>query len=307
MALNDLKKHNLPDGVYAAVLTPIHSDFICDHKKLSSHCFELIGRGCTGVALFGTTGEGPSFSLGERIEVLQKIILEGLDPKKVILANGSSGIQDTIALGREALKYGCAALLVAPPSFYKNITDVGVLTFYREIIRKIANPDLRIILYHIPQFSGVPISLKAIETLRNEFPEIVIGIKESEGNLSFTKSILKAFPGFKVFVGNEKQIIESVHLGGAGTICGIANLYPELICSLYNQGKKADCPNPIAIEAVFKALNGVTFIPAAKALMEKREGKIWHSLRPPLIPLSTIQNEQFISALRGYGLEKKER
>ncbi|HSX37316.1 MAG TPA: hypothetical protein VLE95_00620 [Chlamydiales bacterium] len=130
----------LPNGVYAAVLTPMHSDFSCDHKKLVSHCFELMKQGCTGVALFGTTD-------------------------------------------------------------------------------------------------------------------------------------------FKVFVGNEKHIIESVHLGGAGTICGIANLYPELICSLYIQGKEANCPNPVAIEAVFKALNGIPFIPAAKSLMERREGGSWHSVR----------------------------
>jgi 4-hydroxy-tetrahydrodipicolinate synthase len=294
----------LPHGVYAAALTPMHADFRCDHKKLASHCFELINQGCAGVALFGTTGEGPSFSLAERIEILQKLISEGLDPKKIILANGSSGIRDTAQLGREGLKQGCAALLIAPPSFYKNISDEGVLAFYREIIQEIASPNLRILLYHIPQLSGVPISLKVIETLRKEFPEIVIGIKESEGNLSFTKAILKAFPNFKVFVGNERQIMESVHLGGAGAICGIANLYPELICSLYAQGQKANSPNPAAIEAVFKALNGLPFIPAAKSLMERRQGDIWHPVRPPLTPLNKTQSEQFLSALQEFGLEK---
>jgi 4-hydroxy-tetrahydrodipicolinate synthase len=291
-------------GVYAAALTPMRSDFSCDHQKLASHCFELINKGCTGIALFGTTGEGPSFSLMERIEGLQKLIGEGLDPGKIILANGSSPIQDTIALGRECLKQGCAAFLTAPPSFYKNVSDEGVLDFYREIIQKIASPNLRIILYHIPQLSGVPISLKVIEVLRKEFPKIVVGIKESEGNLAFTKAILGAFPGFKVFVGNEKHIIESVPLGGAGAICGIANLYPELISSLYAQGKEANLPNPPAIEAIFKALREVSFIPAAKALMKRRQGEIWHSVRPPLLPLNSMQWESLISALQESGLEK---
>ena len=304
MKLNDSEKYNLSDGVYAAVLTPMHSDFSCDHKKLASHCIELINQGCTGVALFGTTGEGPSFAVAERIEALQTLILEGLDPETIILGNGSSGISDTVALGREVLKHGCAALLVAPPSFYKNVSDIGVLAFYREIIRKIIDPKLRILLYHIPQLTGVPISLKVIKTLREEFPEIVIGIKESEGNLPFAKSILEAFPGFKVFVGKESHIIESVHLGGSGTICGIANLYPELICSLYSQGKETNSPNPAAIENVFKALKGIPFIPAAKSLMERRQGEMWHAVRPPLIPLRTSQSELFISALIECGLEK---
>ena len=302
--LNDLKKCNLSDGVYVAVLTPMHSDFSCDHKRLASHCFALLEQGCTGVALFGTTGEGPSFSLAERIELLRNLIEEGFDPEKIILANGSSCLRDTVELGRESLKHGCAAFLIAPPSFYKKVSDEGVLAFYREIIQEISDPNLRVILYHIPQLSGVPISLRVIETLREEFPGVVIGIKESEGNLAFTRAILEAFPGFKVFVGNERHIIESVHLGGAGTICGIANLYPELICSLYTQGKEANRPNPEAIEAVFKALSGIPFIPAAKSLMERRQGEIWHSVRPPLVPLNIMQSESFISALQESGLEK---
>jgi 4-hydroxy-tetrahydrodipicolinate synthase len=296
--------HSLADGVYAAALTPMRSDFSCDHKKLASHCFDLIEQGCSGVALFGTTGEGPSFSVAERVETLRKLVLEGFDPKKIILGNGSSGIFDTVELCREALKQGCAALLIAPPSFYKNVADVGVLGFYREIIQRVGNPNLRMILYHIPQFSGVPISLKVIETLCQEFPEIVIGMKESEGNLPLTKSLLARFPGFKVFVGHEGHIIESVHLGGAGAICGIANLYPTLICSLYSQGLKANAPNPPSLNAILKALQGIPYISAAKAVMERREGKMWQTLRPPLVPLDEIQRELFISALREHGLEK---
>lgn len=298
------QKNDLEEGLYAAVLTPMHPDFSCNHQKLASHCFALIKRGCKGIALFGTTGEGPSFTQAERIEALQKLISEGFDPKKIILANGSSCINDTAELGREVLKQGCGALLMAPPSFYKNISDEGVLAFYRETIHKIANPNLRIILYHIPQLSGVPISLKVIEELCKEFPKIVIGIKESEGNLLFTKMILETFPHFKVFVGNEKHLIEAVHLGGAGAICGMANLFPELIYSLYLQGKEAHGSNPESLEAVFKALKGHPFIPAAKALMEKREGKVWHALRPPLLPLDPIQRELVCSVLDKHGLEK---
>jgi 4-hydroxy-tetrahydrodipicolinate synthase len=296
--INPFEKPNISNGIYAAVLTPMHADLTCDHKKLASHCFELINRGCTGVALFGTTGEGPSFSLLERLEILQSLIDEGLNPRKIILANGSSGIPDTIQLGTTCVKYGCAALLVAPPSFYKNVSDDGVIAFYRKIIQEIDNPNLRIILYHIPQLSGVPISLKIIETLRSEFPETVIGIKESEGNFPFTKSILEKFPDFKVYVGKEKYIIESVHLGGAGAITGLANLYPELICSLYTQGKTTNIPNPALLETIVAALQGIPFIPAAKSLMETRQGEIWHTLRPPLIPMNTSQRASFISALQ---------
>ncbi len=300
-----LETDDLGSGVYAAALTPMRADFSPDYQKLASHVRSLLERGCKGVALFGTTGEGPSFSSLERIDLLQKLIEEGIDPKKILVANGSSNIRDTAQLGKEALKHGCAAFLVVPPSFYKNISDEGVLAFYREVIEKIARPNLRLILYHIPQYSGVPISLEVIAQLRKEFPKIVIGIKESAGDLSFTKAILKKFPGFKVFVGKEKQIIETVHLGGAGAICGLANVYPEQICSLYDQGKRANSPNPLAIDMLFNALQGIPFIAAAKAIMENREGKIWQTLRPPLMLLTAAQKKRLIAALYEAGLEEK--
>lgn len=210
MALNKnplSRKPDLQEGVYAAVLTPMHSDLRCNHKKLASHCFELIQQGCTGVALFGTTGEGPSFSLAERVEALEKLILEGFDPEKIILANGSSGILDTVELGREALKHGCAALLVAPPSFYKNVTDIGVMAFYREIIQKIGNPNLRILLYHIPQMSGVPISLEIIEALRKEFPEIVIGIKRAKAIYLLRKKCWRLFLVLKCLLETKNKLL----------------------------------------------------------------------------------------------------
>lgn len=305
MALNQSQVSSEQDvqGVYAAVLTPMHSDLSCDTKKLASHCKELMKQGCQGILLFGTTGEGPSFSLTERVEILQNLIVEGVDPAKIIVANGCSGVSDTVALGQEGLKQGCAAMLMAPPCFYKNVSDEGVLAYYREVIQKIDNPNLKVILYHIPQLSGVPLTINVIKTLRNEFPEIVVGVKESEGNLAFVKTILETLPGFKVFVANEKQIIEAIHLGAVGAICGIANLYPELICSLYNQGKKEYSSNPRSIEKIFEVLRGGSFIPLAKALMEKRQKESWHFVRPPLVALDAAQTEHFLGELQKNGLE----
>ncbi len=264
----------IPSGIYAATLTPLNNDLSCDSTLLSSHCFELIERGCQGIALFGTTGEGSSFSTAEKKVELKKLIDRGFDPKRIILANGSANIHDTVELAQAAVTLGCAAVLISPPSFYKNVQEEGVIAYYREVIRRTAWSKLKVILYHIPQYSGVPISLKTIESLRKEFPGIVMGIKESEGNLDFTKAILERFPGFKVFIGNESQISESVRSGGSGAICGLANLYPELICGLYERKKESN-----NIDLIFQIIQGYPFISTAKAC------KGWHFVRPPLVPL----------------------
>lgn len=286
-------------GVYAAALTPMHEDFSCNHKALFNHCSDLINRGCKGVVLFGTTGEGPSFSVEEREQSLKSLVKLGMDPQKLILGISCCAVDDVVRLIRTALEQNCSAVLIAPPFFYKNTEEAGIITFYREIIKKVDTSDLKIILYHIPQLSGVSITLNIIKTLRQEFPNHVIGIKESEGNLSFTKEILSTFPGFKVYAGKELHISEAVQLGAAGGINGIANAYPELICSLYAFGKDEQKPNNTeAIQHIAHALKAYPTLPAIKNIVKRQKGDAWHVMRPPLTSLDEKQSQSLMEALK---------
>jgi 4-hydroxy-tetrahydrodipicolinate synthase len=184
---------------------------------------------------------------------------------------------------------------LAPPFYYKGEQEEGVITYYREVIKRAKNPQLQILLYHIPQFTNVPITVNLIKALKEEFPKTVIGIKESEGNLALTKEVLAKFPDFLVFVGNETQIPEAVRLGGAGSICGIANLYPELICSLYGSDKKMQ-----KINALLTELRKYPFFPAIKSIAESQKGPVWHTMRPSFTPLSDDQRNALYSAIQQY-------
>ena len=267
-------------GIHAALLTPFHADGSCDWHRLYLHAVDLICRGCVGVVPFGTTGEGPSLSNRERIEGVKQLIRFGLDRSKIILANGSSSLPDTVELAEAAIEFGCAGLLAAPPSFYKNISDEGLICFYSEIVRKAGKGKFKMLLYHIPQYSGVPLSLKTIQALQQQHPETIVGVKESEGNWPFAESILKALPHFQLFVGNEGHLGKAMRHGGSGAICGLSNLFPELLAS---QFKGID--HQEEIEKILEEFKGKQFIGKAKAYMEKRQGKGWERLRPPLAPL----------------------
>lgn len=85
---------SLVKGVYAAVLTPMNEDFSCNCEALVNHCNDLINRGCKGIVLFGTTGEGPSFSVAERAQVITNVIRLGIDPQKIII--GISALQSAM-------------------------------------------------------------------------------------------------------------------------------------------------------------------------------------------------------------------
>lgn len=296
---------HLLNGVYVAALTPLRSDFSVNVEELVRHCKDLINRGCTGVALFGTTGEGPSMSHQERETLLRQVTSLGIDPTKAIVANGASGIKESVSLGKLAVSLGYDVLLISPPTFFKNVSDEGVIAYYRAVITGISSEKIKVILYHIPQFTGVPITHAVVKTLLQEFPNTVVGIKESEGNISYSKLLVEQHPNFKVFVGNEKQIIEAVRFGGAGSICGIANLYPELICSLYKIGKEPVGTNPEKLLSFFESMGKLNFVAAFKSIMEKRFGESWATLLPPLTPLTEQERVKFLSAIVSSGIEDK--
>lgn len=285
-------------GVYGAVLTPMHADYSIHYQALIDHCHDLIKRGCQGVVLFGTTGEGSSFSVDERIEALKHLVNQGVDPKKIILGISCTAIKDVLKLVATSLELGCAAVLVVPPFFYKRVEDSGIVKFYAEIIKAIASPNLKILLYHIPQYSGVPITLNIIKSLTSSFPNNVIGLKESEGSLFFVKEILSAFPNFKLFLGNELHISKGVQLGATGSICGVVNAFPELICSLYEHGKDSAKPNHNEkASLIIQTIRNYPIFPAIKSILEYQKGAAWHILRPPLDNLEPEQRRGLIQNL----------
>lgn len=283
---------NIIKGVYAASLTPLNADLSCDIPTMAAHCKDLMHRGCHGIVIFGTTGEGTSFSVEERKKALRSLVEAGLDPQKLIFGIGCCAITDAVELAQESLRQKCAAVLMLPPFYFMNLPDEGVIAFYREVIGRVNNPDLRIILYHIPQLSAVPITLPIIKTLSKEFPDQVIGIKESEGNMQLVRDIRQQFPNFKVFVGSEAMITDATRLGASGCIVGMANAFPELIRSLFDYGNeisKVD-ENP-KMTAIRNVIRQFPFIPALKCYMEKRSGSEWKALRPPLLPLEAHQRD----------------
>lgn len=290
---------NLVSGVYAAVTTPMHDDYSCNSEALYDHCVDLMKRGCQGVVLFGTTGEGTSFSVAEREYVIKKMLRFGIDSQKVIVGISCCAIDDAVKLATLAVEQQCAAALIAPPFYFKNVDDKGVIQFYKNIIRSVNHPGLKILLYHIPQYSGVPITINVIKELRAEFPDTVIGIKESEGNLPFTKEILSTFPGFKVYVGREIHISEAVQLGAAGGISGLVNAFPELICSLYDYGKDPQQPNHNdTVASIVESLKNYPIFSAIKAIVESKKGSDWHMMRPPLVPLSEQKRQALTNVAR---------
>src|SRR3954471_4452210 len=166
-------------GVLAPVLTPFDRELNPDPAKFARFCRSLLEQGCSALAPFGTTSEANSLSLDERERLLDALLESGSPAEKLMPGTGCAALPDTVRLSRKAARAGCAGVLMLPPFYYKNLTEEGLFRSFAQAIAGVAEPRLRVYLYHIPQVSQVGIPLAVIARLVRAYPGVVIGMKDS--------------------------------------------------------------------------------------------------------------------------------
>src|SRR3954447_12867218 len=213
-----------PHGVFSAALTPLTADLAPDHARFTAHCRRLLEEGCDGIALLGTTGEANSFSTGERQALLEAAVAAAIAPDRLLPGTGVTALTETVALTRHALSLGVATVVMLPPFYYKGVSEDGLFASYAEVVERVADPRLRVVLYHIPQVSAVPITFPVIERLRAAFPGTFAGIKDSSGDFANMTAPGQRFPGLAVLAGPAPLMLPLLRKGGAGCITATSNL-----------------------------------------------------------------------------------
>jgi len=288
-------------GLWCALLTPLDASGGVDHDLLVAHARSLQRQGVDGVAPFGTTGEGQSFSVAERVAGVEALLTAGVSPECVVAATGCAALPETIALTRHGVESGCAACLVLPPFFWKDATDDGLFAWYAKVIEAVGDPRLRIYLYHIPQVSGTPLSVDLIARLAAAFPGVIAGVKDSAGDWANTEALLARVPQLAILVGHEPHLPRLMRAGGAGTICGVGNLYPGLVRALLSPKVTPADEQRMAtfLEIAFRQ----PFLAGFKAMLaEQTRNPAWRAVRAPLLPLADDVRGALMTALRDAGL-----
>ena len=147
-----------PQGTIAPILTPFENDGGIARDLWISHAKWVLGQGAHFLSPFGTTGEALSLSLRERMQALEWLVEAGISPSQLMPGTGVTALPETVELSTHAVGLGCAGVMVLPSFFYTAAGDNGQARYYRELIERVANPAMRMILYHIPQNSGAPVS-----------------------------------------------------------------------------------------------------------------------------------------------------
>ena len=298
------KDHFFPKGVITATLTPLHADLSVDTQALSRHINWLLNHGSQGIALWGTTGEANSFSSKERMAALEALVQKGIATDKLMVGSGCCALPDTIELTKHAIELGAGGILLLPPFYYKQVTDVGLYQVIEKIVTTIDDNRLHIYLYHFPKMSGISFSMDLIERLISDFPDAIVGIKDSSGDLGHMKKLLSNIPGFRVYAGTEKLLLENLDLGGVGCISATANVTIGLIAKVYahwiqNQSAHLAQERATLVRSLFE---GLPFTGALKAyLATHHNNPDWLNIRPPNTIIDSGDLSKLLTNLKNVG------
>ena len=262
----------------AAVSTPLTPDLGINHRQLVAHTTDLLARGIDLLTLFGTTGEGASFTVSERQAAIAACHSAGIPSSQLGTGIFALTADDAGNQARAAFDGGCGHVLMAPPSYYKGIDDDGLYAWFSAAIEAIGPNPADVVLYHIPSFTQAPLSVELVKRLAAAFPGVVVGVKDSSGDWPHTKRLIKERGDLNIFVGHEGQLEQGMRAGAAGAISGTGNVLPEVIQAIVHQ--QASVANlPILIDTLL----AYPIIAAVKALIAHRQSDpSWRAVRAPL-------------------------
>jgi 4-hydroxy-tetrahydrodipicolinate synthase len=284
-----------PFGLSCALALPLQPDSRIDFFRLSQHARRSLDSGCSSITVFGTTGEGASVSLSEREQILEVLSTAGISLRQQVLAGvAAASIGDAAQQARLLIERDCRGMLLAPPFYFKNVTDEGLYRWFSQLFDKIGSRLHDVLLYHIPSVTQAPLSVELIERLKTAFPGVITGVKDSGGDWTYTERLLRTDPDLIILIGDERHLVAGVRLGAQGAISGLANLFPERLSQLI-ESKKDD---PQVVELVNEVLQ-FPVTPAVKALLAHRlNDPAWLTMRPPLVALTKQEVERLADAYR---------
>ena len=261
-------------GIYAASMSIFNSDLSLNIEKTVNHAEKIIGMGCHGVAIFGSTGQAQLISIGEKIGLLSKLS-ESKYKEKYLIGTGLNSLNETINLMKVANSLNFNDFLIMPPAYYK-YGDSEVIEFYSRIIDVL--PDSRVVLYNFEKLCGYKFSIECVEKLVKKFPKQIVGVKDSSYNLYENLKI----DNFSILPGSESKLLKGLELGCTGIITATCNVTAELSRQVYDDfiEQKEQTKNKMLCD-VRNTFEKFNLISGLHSFMSD-ENKIYKNVLPPV-------------------------
>ena len=277
------------NGIYAATLSILDADLGLDIKKTIAHAEKVIDKGCHGVVFFGSTGQSQLISLSDKINLINNLSSNSYK-ENFVIGTGLNSLSDTISLMKISMSLGFVRFLIMPPAYYK-YDDQDVFNFYSNIIKVI--PDSKIILYNFEKLSGYKFSENIVYKLVENFPDQIIGVKDSSYNL-FEKLKIN---NFSLMPGSETKLLQGLELGCSGIITATTNATASLARDVYEnfiQKKKNNLNKKLCdVRVVFEQYNLISGLHTFFGQNDKN----YENILPPLRILNETEKNNLFNQL----------
>jgi len=285
-----LQKMNLK-GIYPPIVTPFLKEDVA-HHYLAENVEKLSKSGIRGMVVLGSNGENVFLSEEEKIQVVKTVIQSASKDMMIIVGSGCESTRESIYLTNKMAKIGAHAALIVTPFYYSSkMVDEALIHYYSALADQ---AEIPILLYNVPKFTGVNLSVEALSKL-SKHPNI-IGIKDSSGNVNQLGQYLNQVdPDFNVLVGTAGALLGALTLGCKGGILALANIVPEKCVQIYQlvqEGKIKEARElqlqMIPVNHAITTRYGISGLKYTMNLLGYQGGEV----RSPLLPTKPEEQEK---------------
>jgi dihydrodipicolinate synthase/N-acetylneuraminate lyase len=288
------------EGVIVALLTPVDREGKVDHGALRQLVERVTSRGVTGVSPLGSTGEGYSLGLEQRLAVVDTVAGSVPAGMPVIPGVFAHNHEQAVAEIAAYANHGGTAVLAAPPGYYP-LRAAEQEAYFSRLADAAALP---LVMYNIPVYTKVQIA-PAVAAALAAHPRVA-GLKDSGRDLGYATELLDAVRAagaaadFSVLTGADTMLVPYLLAGARGTICANANVVPELVIAVYDAVRAGKLDDALRLEGRLRKLQaalGIGAPPAAykAAVASSGVGEPW--LVPPRLPLTEAETAELLERL----------
>ena len=288
-------------GLYTAIVTPFKNGQV-DYDAYKALIEAQIAGGVDGIVPMGTTGESPTVSTEEHLEIIRVCIETVAGRCQVIAGTGANCTAEAIELTKAAAAMGADGTLQVCP-YYNKPNQEGVYQHFKAIAEA---TDLPIMLYSIPGRSGIEIAVETVARLAADCPTIV-AIKEAGGSVERVNQLVQALPAdFAILSGDDGLTVPFISCGAVGLVSVTSDIAPAEMKELVNTAMNGDGKKALELQKKYyplmKGLMSLDVNPVpAKAALALR-GQIGWEIRLPLVPLAEEKHGKLAALLKSFNL-----
>lgn len=288
-------------GLYTAIITPFKNNEV-DYEALKTLVEAQVAAGVDGIVPVGTTGESPTLTHREHMEVIRRTIEYAAGRCQVIAGTGSNSTVEAIEMTKEAAAMGADGTLQVCP-YYNKPSQEGLYRHFKAIAD---STDLPVLLYSIPGRSVIEISVETVARLAADCPTIV-AIKEAGGSVERVNQLVQALPAdFSILSGDDGLTVPFISCGAVGLVSVTSNVAPAEMKELVTAALSGDGKRALELQKKYyplmKGLMSLDTNPVPIKAALALKGAISWEIRMPLVPLAPEKHGQLTELLQQFGL-----